>query len=352
MVEARDPGAGEDGRGVVAGALVDGGGGAIDPVDLWRQMARLRSFDERAVALQRQGRIGAYPPFWGEEGIQAAAALAVRDGDWLFPSYRQNAVGLVRGLPPEKVWLYFRGDPQGFFDPHEHACAPQCVPVGTHLPHAVGWAWGRASRGHDDVAVVFFGDGATSEGDFHEAMNIAGVRRAPVVFLCTNNQWAISTPLTKQTAQPRIADKAVAYGMPGVRVDGFDAPAVAEAVRTAAERARSGDGPTLVEAFCYRVGPHATADDPSRYRDPDEAETWREREPVQRLRTSLIDLGLLTEEEADRIEGEARDEMRGAARRLDAISPSDPAAMVRHVYAEPPSELLDRYEEEVARWLR
>ncbi len=290
-------------------------------------MCRLRAYDERAVALSRQGRIGAYPLFWGEEGIQAGAVAGVERSDWLFLSYRQNALPILRGLPPEQAWLYFRGDPQGFFDPATYGCAPQAVPLATHLPHAVGWAWERARQGAHDVAVTFFGDGASSEGDFHEGLNLAGVLRAPVVFVCTNNQWAISTPYVRQTAAAQLIDRAAGYGMPGVRVDGFDARAVAEAVGTAAARARAGDGPTLIEAFCYRIAGHATADDPGKYRDPAEAERWREREPLGRLESAL---GLSAEEAAAGQEEAAR-EMAEAARRLDAIPPAGREWMTRDV---------------------
>jgi 2-oxoisovalerate dehydrogenase E1 component alpha subunit len=314
-------------------------------VTLWRRMALLRAVDERATSLQKQGRMGAYPVFWGEEGIQAAAVTAIRPTDWLFLSYRQNAVPVLRGLPPEQVFLYFRGDPQAFFDPAAYGCAPQAVPVATQLPHAVGWAWGRQLDGHDDVAVVFFGDGATSEGDFHEAMNIAALRKTPVVFLCTNNQWAISTPVSRQTAVDRIADKAVAYGMPGERVDGFDAPAVLQAVRQAAERARAGEGPSLIEAHCYRIGPHATADDPSLYRDPAESDHWRQREPVAALRARLVADGLLTEEEAEGILADARDQLAEAAERLDNTPPADRDYLVRSIFATPPPGLAEQLAE-------
>lgn len=311
---------------------------------LWRDMVSLRAADERAVMLSRQGRIGAYPLYWGEEGVQAGAVAALRPTDWLFPSYRQNAIALLRGLAPERSWLYFRGDPQGFLDPAEHACAPQCVPLATHLPHAVGWAWGAARRGTDDVAVAFCGDGATSEGDFHEALNLAGVRRAPVVFMCTNNQWAISTPYARQTAAAAIVDKAVGYGLPGVRVDGFDAVAVREAVAAAAVRARAGDGATLIEAFCYRIRGHATADDPAAYRDEAESRHWAEREPIARLERTLVADGQLTAAAIDEGRADAHRAMAEAARRLDAIPPAAPSSMIAGVFATPPGVLTRQFE--------
>ena len=314
-------------------------------VGLWRDMVMLRAADERAVRLSRQGRIGAYPLFWGEEGIQAGAVAALERSDWIFPSYRQNSIALLRGQPPEQAWLYFRGDPQGFIDPAEYACAPQCVPLATHLPHAVGWAWSRARRGSEDVAVAFFGDGATSEGDFHEALNLAGVLQAPVVFLCTNNQWAISTPFAAQTAAAAIVDKAAGYGLPGERVDGFDAPAVHEAVAAAANRAREGGGPTLIEAFCYRIRGHATADDPRVYRDESESERWAEREPVGRLERALVAEGELSEDAVATTRAEAHGAMAEAARRLDAIPAADAVGMIDGVLAEAPPTLVRQFEE-------
>ncbi|HMJ04441.1 MAG TPA: thiamine pyrophosphate-dependent enzyme [Conexibacter sp.] len=309
---------------------------ADDDLLLLRQMLLLRAYDERAVTLQRQGRLSAYPMFWGEEGIQAGALAAVRESDWLFPTYRQNALPVLRGAPPEQVLSYFNGDPRGLLDPRRYACAPQCVPVATQIPHAVGWAWGRANAGSDDVAVVFFGDGATSEGDFHEGVNLAGVLRAPVVLLCTNNGWAISTPVARQTAAKAIVDKAAGYGIVGVQVDGFDARAVRDVVAVAAERARAGAGPTLVEATCYRIGPHATADDPARYRDPAVAETWRAHEPVARLADSLLARGLLTEDELELERANAHARMVEASERLAAQGPVDRRRLIEHVHVEPP----------------
>jgi TPP-dependent pyruvate/acetoin dehydrogenase alpha subunit len=321
------------------GTAADAGPAARDDLALLRQMLLLRAYDERAVALQRQGRLSAYPPFWGEEGIQAGAVAAVRDDDWLFPTYRQNALPILRGAPPELALSYFNGDPRGLLDPRRYACAPQCVPVATQIPHAVGWAWGRAVGGSDQVAVVFFGDGATSEGDFHEGLNLAGVLRAPVVLVCTNNGWAISTPVERQTAADAIVDKAAGYGIAGVQVDGFDACAVRDVIAVAADRARAGAGPTLVEAITYRIGPHATADDPSRYRDPAEAEAWRAGEPIARLAGSLIARGLLTDDALERERAAAHARMVEASERLAPQAPVDRRLLVEHVYAEPPALL-------------
>ncbi len=317
------------------------GSGRGDPVPdrlrLWKMMVKLRAYDERATLLQRQGRIGAYPTFWGEEAIQAATLLAVRDTDWLFLSYRQNAVPILRGLPPEQAWAYFRGDPHSFFDPSQFGCAPQCVPLATHLPHAVGWAMGRRFQGGDDVAVAFFGDGASSEGDAHEAMNFASVYRVPIVFLCTNNQWAISTPFSSQAAVDHLAVRASGYGMPGVTVDGYDPLAVFDAVAEAVSRARQGAGPSLVEASCYRIGPHATADDPSLYRDDAEAAAWREREPIGRFEQHLVEGGLLGSQDIIEEHERAADAMRAAGHRLDRMPPPIGEEITAHVLAMPPS---------------
>jgi pyruvate dehydrogenase E1 component alpha subunit len=302
---------------------------------IYAWLLRLRAFDERAVALQRQGRIGTYPLFWGEEATQAGPLFACRNEDWLFPSYRQNAVGILRGLPPSVPLLYRcgLGGHHGFWNPRRYRVAPICIPIATHLPHAVGLAMAARVRGEPICSLVWFGDGATSEGDFHEAMNFAAVFKAPVVFFCVNNQWAISTPFDRQTATASVAEKAAGYGVPGVRIDGFDVLACFEAARAALDRARAGNGPTLVEAFCYRLGPHATADDPSLYRDQAEADGYRAHEPVGRTRALLHDLGLLTEERERVLQAEAAAAMTVAVADLDAVPAPGPEIMFDTVYS-------------------
>ena len=304
-------------------------------IRMYRAMVLLRTFDERAVTLQRQGRIGTYPPFWGEEGNQVGALFACRDRDWIFPSYRQSALGMLRGIPAATYFAYRRGfgGDLGFWNPREHRFAPSCVPIGTHLPHAVGFAWAAQIAGDDACALVFFGDGATSEGDFHEAMNIAAVRRVATVFFCVNNQWAISTPFNRQTASETIVQKAGAYGMPGERVDGFDPLACYGATDRALDRARSGGGPTLIEALCYRIGPHGTADDPARYRDPAEADRWRRQEPVGRLGRYLNRLGVLDEPGIDEARRAARAEIDRAVEELEATAPPATDVLFDHLYA-------------------
>jgi pyruvate dehydrogenase E1 component alpha subunit len=306
-------------------------------VKLFTWLVFLRTFDERAMALQRQGRIGTYPTFWGEEATQAGPLLALRQKDWVFPSYRQNAVGLLRGLPASVPLAYRRGygGVHGFWNPRRYRVAPMCVPIGTHLPHAVGVAWAAKLSGQDVCSLVWFGDGATSEGDFHEAMNFGSVFAAPVIFFCVNNQWAISTPFSRQTATATVAEKAAAYAMPALRVDGFDPLACWWATREAVNRARAGGGPTLIEAVSYRIGPHATADDPSLYRDESEAARHRALEPVGRMAAYLRRRGLLPTELEANIRAEARAALDQAVIDMEAIAKPGPEIMFEHLYAAP-----------------
>src|SRR5213595_453141 len=270
-----------------------------DLLELYRSLVLLRTYDERSVVYHRQGRIGTYAIFWNHEAIQAGATFALTDRDWIFPSYRESAIGLVRGMPVETILHWWRGHPAGWWNPADWNLASICVPIGTHVPHAAGLAWGKKLRGEDVVAMAFFGDGATSEGAFHEGVNLAAVMNAPVVFVCNDNQWAISTPIEAQTRAETLADKAIGYGIPGVRVDGLDVLAVYNAAREAVERARSGGGPTLIEAVHYRAAPHATADDPRAYIDLERVEEEKERECVRRYESYLKRLGMLSDEAAE-----------------------------------------------------
>src|SRR6476659_9497774 len=257
--------------------------GERELLELYRRMVLLRTYDERSVVYHRQGRISTYAIFWNHEAIQAGATFALADSDWIFPSYRESAIGLVRGMPAATILQWWRGHPSGWWNPADWNVASICVPIATHVPHAAGLAWGKKLRGEDTVAIAYFGDGATSEGAFHEGANFAAVMRAPLVLFCNNNQWAISTPLSAQTAAETLADKAVGYGIPGVRVDGGDVLAVYEATRDAVARARAGEGPTLIEAVTYRAAPHATADDPAAYIDLERVEAEKKRECVGRF---------------------------------------------------------------------
>src|SRR5437763_11144257 len=289
-----------------------------DLLELYRSMVLLRTYDERSLVYHRQGRIGTYAIFWNHEAMQAGAAYALDRVDWIFPSYRESAIGLLRGMPVSTVLSWWRGHPAGWWNPLEYNVASICVPIGTHVPHAAGLAWGKKLRGEAACAIAYFGDGATSEGSFHEGTNFAAVMRAPLILFCNNNQWAISTPLEAQTAAETLADKAVGYGIPGVRVDGADVLAVYEATREAVTRARAGDGPTFIEAVTYRAAPHATADDPSVYIDAERAAEARRPECVGRFAGYLQRPGVLQDELRDAIREGGAQEMREAIAEVEA----------------------------------
>jgi pyruvate dehydrogenase E1 component alpha subunit len=244
-------------------------------------------------------------------------------------------------MPASTVLSWWRGHPAGWWNPLDYNVASICVPIGTHVPHAAGLAWGKRLRGERACAIVYFGDGATSEGSFHEGANFAAVMRAPVILFCNNNQLAISTPLEAQTKAETLADKAVGYGMPGVRVDGADVLAVYEATREAVDRARAGEGPTFVEALTYRTAPHATADDPSVYTDAERVEEEKQRECVGRYEAYLRRLGVLTDDAAQEIRGEALERMRRAIAEAEAEPAPDTALLFEHALAEPPPSFAE-----------
>jgi pyruvate dehydrogenase E1 component alpha subunit len=321
-------------------AVPDGevaGLGDDDLLALYRDLVLLRTYDERSVVYHRQGRIGTYAIFWNHEAMQAGSAYALEPRDWIFPSYRESAIGLLRGIPASTILSWWRGHPAGWWNPADHNVASICVPIATHVPHAAGLAWGKKLKGEDTVAIAYFGDGATSEGAFHEGANFAGVMKAPLVLFCNNNQWAISTPVAEQTAAETLADKAVGYGMPGTRVDGGDVLAVYEATRTAVERARAGAGPSLIEAVTYRAAPHATADDPKAYIDPERVEEERANECVGRYERYLRRLGVLDDDTAATIRQEALDLMRAGIAAAEAEHPADVSLVFEHALVDPPA---------------
>src|SRR5262245_36073310 len=308
-----------------------------DLIELYRGMVLLRTYDERSVVYHRQGRIGTYAIFWNHEAMQVGSVYALEDDDWIFPSYRESAIGLLRGMPASTILSWWRGHPAGWWNPADYNVASICVPIGTHVPHAAGLAWGKRLKGEDAVAIAYFGDGATSEGSFHEGATFAGVMKAPLVLFCNNNGWAISTPLSAQTAAEALVDKAAGYGMPGVRVDGGDVLAVYEATRDAVERARAGDGPTFIEAVTYRAAPHATADDPSVYIDPVRVEEERANECVGRFERYLRRLGLVDDEAAEAVRQEALDVMRAGIAAAEAEPPADVSLLFEHALVDPPA---------------
>src|SRR6059036_1550316 len=302
---------------------------------LYRAMLLGRRLDERMVRLQRQGRIGTFAPIKGQEASQLGSVCTLRPSDWMVPSFRETAAMLWRGWPIEKLLMTFAGQLEGCQPAPEQHDLPITIPVGTQLPHAVGLAYAAQYRGDDVVVMAYFGDGATSEGDFHEALNFAGVWHVPVVFVCQNNQWAISVPLKKQTNSKTIAQKALGYGLPGIQVDGNDVLAVYAASREAVARARAGEGPTLIECVTYRLGVHTTADDPTKYRTAEEVAEWERKDPLTRFtaylkKRDLVEVGL--EQRID-------DEIAEAVRRFEATPPPDPLTVFDHVYAELPPEL-------------
>ncbi|POX42145.1 pyruvate dehydrogenase (acetyl-transferring) E1 component subunit alpha [Streptomyces sp. Ru73] len=309
---------------------------------LHAQLVRGRRYNTQATALTRQGRLAVYPSSTGQEACEVAAALVLEDRDWLFPSYRDTLAAVARGLDPVQALTLLRGDWHTGYDPHEHRVAPLCTPLATQLPHAVGLAHAARLKGDDVVALAMVGDGGTSEGDFHEALNFAAVWQAPVVFLVQNNGFAISVPLAKQTAAPSLAHKAVGYGMPGRLVDGNDAPALHEVLGEAVERARRGGGPTLVEAVTYRMEAHTNADDATRYRSDAEVEEWRGHDPIALVERELAARDLLTPAYVSATK-EAAEEMAGALReRMNADPALDPMDLFAHVYAAPTGQLREQ----------
>ncbi|WP_078967902.1 MULTISPECIES: pyruvate dehydrogenase (acetyl-transferring) E1 component subunit alpha [unclassified Streptomyces] len=309
---------------------------------LYAELVRGRRYNTQATALTKQGRLAVYPSTTGQEACEIAAAAALEERDWLFPSYRDTLAAVARGLDPVQALTLLRGDWHTGYDPHEHRIAPLCTPLATQLPHAVGLAHAARLKGDDVVALAMVGDGGTSEGDFHEALNFAAVWRAPVVFLVQNNGFAISVPLAKQTAAPSLAHKAVGYGMPGRLVDGNDVVAVHQVLTEAVARARSGGGPTLVEAVTYRIDAHTNADDATRYREAAEVETWRAHDPVLILERELTGRGLL-DEDGRRAAAEAAETMAADLReRMNADPVLDPMDLFSHVYAEQTTQLREQ----------
>ena len=314
-------------------------------LELYRSMVLLRTYDERSVVYHRQGRIGTYAIFWNHEAMQAGAFHALDDEDWVFPSYRESAIGLLRGMPPATVLSWWRGHPAGWWNPADYRVASICVPIGTHVPHAAGLAWGKKLKGESACALAFFGDGATSEGAFHEGANFAAVTAAPLILFCNNNGWAISTPLDAQTRTETLADKAVGYGMPGLRVDGTDVLACYEATREAVARGRAGDGPTFIEAVSYRVAPHATADDPSAYIDLERVEEEKKRECLGRFEGYLRRAGILHDDLAESIRGEATEAMRAGIAAAEAEPAAELDLLFAHAYVDPPASFASDLEQ-------
>ena len=307
--------------------------------ELHRRMVLGRRFDTQATALAKQGRLAVYPSSRGQDACQAGAALALREQDWLFPTYRDSVAVLTRGVPAEETLTLLRGDWHCGYDPCQYRVAPQCTPLATNTLHAVGLGYAATLKNEDQVALALLGDGATSEGDTHEALNFAGVWKAPVVFLVQNNGYAISVPLAKQTAAPTLAAKGIGYGIPSLLIDGNDAAAVYAAVRAGVSRAAAGEGPTLIEALTYRIEAHTNADDATRYRASEEVSGWLSRDPIARLEAYLRGAGLLDDASLARLTAEAERLAEDVRERMNADVKVDPAALFEHVYARPTAAL-------------
>ncbi len=309
---------------------------------MYRNMVLSRALDRRMLALQRQGRLGTYAMLEGQEAVQIGSALALEPFDFVFPSYREHGVQVTRGLPMEVLLAYWKGLPNAAWDIAKYRTGIVTVPIASQLPHAVGYSYVTKLRGENTVTVTYFGDGATSEVDFHSGMNFAGVWKTPTVFICANNLYAISVPYAKQTAAETIAQKATAYGFEGLRVDGMDPIAVYLATKLAAGRARNGKGPTLIEAMTYRYGPHATADDPSLYRSNDEVEDWKEKDAIERLRRFLENRGEWDERVGEKVAMEITDAVDAAVASLESEPMPGRDDAIRHGFARIPPHVIEQ----------
>ena len=336
--------------------FLDGDGNLIDNnhnidddrlVELYRQMLRTRAFDEAAMRLQRIGRIPAYYPCAGQE-THVAVPSALEDRDWVFSQYREQGVRLARGVPVINELGLWRGMPHAFWDPTEYRITPMNVTIGTHLPQATGYGYGAKLLGKDEISLALFGDGATSEVDFHAALNFAGVWKTPTVFFCQNNRYAQSTPIEQQTASETLAQKANAYGIEGVRVDGMDIIAVHTALDAAIQKARAGGGPTMIESLCYRYTPHSTYDGTPVYRTREEEAEWKEKDPLVRTRAYLLGRGLIDEEFDDKVTTEMRADVDAAIDELEEMPLPPRETSFRSVCHKMPSRLVEQLHEEQA----
>ncbi|MEA1901920.1 MAG: pyruvate dehydrogenase (acetyl-transferring) E1 component subunit alpha [Actinomycetota bacterium] len=309
---------------------------------MYRNMVLSRELDRRMLSLQRQGRIGTYAMLEGQEAVQIGSALALEPNDFVFPSYREHGVQITRGLPVEVLLAYWKGLPNADWDMEKYRTGIVAVPIASQLPHAVGYSYMSKIRGEDTVTAVYFGDGATSEVDFHSGMNFAGVWKTPTVFICANNLYAISVPYEKQTAAETIAQKADAYGFEGLRVDGMDPIAMYLATKLAVRRARSGKGPTLIEAMTYRYGPHATADDPTLYRSDEEVEAWKEKDAIERLRRFLENRGEWDERTGEKVAMEVTDRVNAAITAIEAEPLPGRDDAIRQGFARIPQHVVEQ----------
>ncbi|UQW98049.1 pyruvate dehydrogenase (acetyl-transferring) E1 component subunit alpha [Rummeliibacillus sp. G93] len=314
--------------------------------ELYYHMKRIRAFDRKAISLQRQGRLGTYAPMEGQEASQVGSALALGQDDWMFPTYRDHGAKLTFGAPMVETYLYWNGRAEGCVPPVGKNIFPPAVPIATQLPHAAGAAWAEMRKGTRNAAIAYFGDGATSEGDFHEGLNFASVLKAPVLFFNQNNRYAISVPIEKQMNSETIAQKAVAYGMPGVRIDGNDCFSVYFEAKKALADARNGRGPTLIEAVTWRTGAHTTADDPSKYRPEDQGKEIVD--PLVRLESFMKKNSCWDEAWIVEIEALIKAEVETAVEEMESYPKANVEDLFDHVFAEMPTQLAEQKESYLA----
>lgn len=313
-------------------------------LNIYRNMVLTRVADDKAVKLQRQGRLGAYPPSKGQEASQIGPAAAMEKGDWTVWAFRELGNLIYRGIPLWRLYLYWMGNEEGSVYPDDVRATPSAVPVASQIPHAVGIAYAARMRKERSAVICFFGDGASSEGDFHEGLNFAGVMRTPNVFICQNNQWAISIPRERQTAAKTIAQKAVAYGFPGILVDGNDALAMYAATKEALARAREGKGPTLIESYTYRMGDHTTSDDATRYRMEKELAEWKEKDPIKRFKIYLEGKGIWNEDKESKLQEEISALVESEVKKAEAVPKPSLEDMFKFTYAEMTDDLKEQME--------
>ena len=308
-------------------------------------MVLARKWDEVAWKLQREGRLLTFAPLTGQEASQVGSAYAMEKDDWLFPMYRDNGAMILRGMPMGQLFQYWAGDERGLKIPDDVNVFTLAIPVGTQIPHAVGFAWGMKLQKKKVVAVVYFGEAATSKGDFHEGLNFAGVFKVPLVAICENNQYAISVPRSRQTASETIAQKATAYGFEGIQVDGNDVFAVYKVTKDALNKARDGKGATLIECYTYRIGAHTTADDPTRYRSAEEVEYWKKRDPIDRLRKFMIKKKIWSDSDEQKLLEEVEKKVNEAVKKAEAVEEPKPEDMFNYVYDKPTEQLRQQMQE-------
>lgn len=300
--------------------------------NMYELMVLSRTFDQRAIHLQREGRIGTYASILGQEASQVGSALALEKSDWIFPSYREMGVYLTMGYPIHQLYQYWTGDERGLKAPVDLNIFTICIPVGTHLLHAAGAAMAAKYKGDRVAVMTYFGDGATSKGDFHEGFNMAGVYKLPIIFICQNNQWAISVPREKQTASRTLAQKAYAYGFEGIQVDGNDIFAVYKTTKDAVQQVKQGKGPVFIECLTYRMSDHTTADDATRYRSREEVEMWKPKDPILRLKLFMEKKRLWTEPYQKEVEARSREIIDEAVKVAESLEPPHPRDMFTYTY--------------------